>query len=256
MDRGLPQRDRLTGGAVREAGIAQHGGSRWFTAIPFALAMAAADGAGAGIPVDETATCPIGGAEFTYTSTLSMSIMGRRLDMKAATSAPWVKWPLICPDNGFPIFKRHFSDDEIETLGAIVHGDAFQRARQANVPSYMLYFIRKALGETDYALANALLVAIWDAEEEAPELFVAYMRQAIAHYDAFLDGHDARDDEWWTAQILAANFDRKLGNFDAALARLAKLPVSALPEDSPIRLFVARIAGFAQRGDSESQWLE
>ncbi len=221
------------------------------------LLLLFAGGAGtapSGQLAEKTVACPIGGKEFVIDSTTSLSVLGQRLDLKTLTSAPWVKWPPICPDNGFPVYRRNFSEDELERFRAIVFSEAFAGARETNLPSYMLYFVKRALGSDDYELGHALLVAIWDAEEQSVELYRQYMRLAISHFEAHLDAHTEQDDPWWTAQILVANFERKLGNFDLALTRLDGLPTP--PADSGIALYLDRIADFAGKHNADSQRLE
>ena len=80
------------------------------------------------------------------------------------------------------------------------------------------------------------------------------MGLARDHFVAYLDVHTEQDDAWWTAQILVANFERKLGDFDGALARLDGLP--APPAGSGLAPYLDRIARFARAGNVESQWLE
>ena len=207
----------------------------------------------AGIPIDIEETCPIGGEEFIRDGTASCSTYGMQFDLKRRTSCEWVKWPVICPGNGFPIYKRDFSPDELKRLGVIVEGESFQKARMDNVPSFMLFHLKKALGENDATLADALLPAIWDAAEEAPERLPFYLELAIDHNLRALAAMENRDQHWWRRQILTANFERRLGRFEAAEKRLMGLPGDELAPDDFLHRVLEALLRFIRGRDTEPQ---
>src|SRR5262245_20026034 len=59
-------------------------------------------------------TCPIGGQKFKATIVTSNTFWGRRLDLKPVAPTPSSVPRLlpVCPENGFVMYKREFSDEE------------------------------------------------------------------------------------------------------------------------------------------------
>ena len=247
-----------------------------FIAITGVFLLLAINPVVAGTPIDVEKTCPIGGETFVRAGTSSCYVSGKiRFDLKRKTSCDWVKWPVICPGNGFPIYKDDFSPEEVKRLGAIVEREDFQKARIGNVPSFMLYHLKKALGENDGDLADSLLPAIWDTTveiddgleeaefkispkddtEKFSKRLPVYLELAIDHNQRALASMEKHDQDWFERQILAANFERRLGRFKAAAKRIESLPEDELAPDDYMHQVLGALRQHVLNRDKKPQWL-
>ena len=190
-------------------------------AAAFALA---AGPAGAGSPVTEKMTCPIGGGAFDFVTTASYSTFGERPDGK-----PYGSWtfPLAlpeCPDNGLILYKD-YSPEEVAKLEPLVASEAYQALRKEDTPYYRAYWLMKAMGLGPERYLWALLQAGWEADAK-PELRTRYLTELVEASAAV----PARPDDlnWIGMEGRAINALRELGRFDEALARLEKVPLKTL----------------------------
>jgi len=239
-----------------------------FIAITGVFLLLAINPVVAGSPIDVEEICPIGGEKFVRTGTRGCYVSGKmRFDLKKDTSCDFVKWPVICPGNGFPIYKDDFSPEEVKRLGAIVEREDFQKARIGNVPSFMLYQLMKALGENDGGLAYSLLPAIWDTTvlqslipfkddtEKISERLPVYLELAIDHNQRALASMEKHDQDWFERQILTANFERRLGRFKAAAKRLEGLPEDELAPDNYLHEVLGALRQHVLNRDPKPQWI-
>ncbi len=79
----------------------------------------------AGMPTEETVTCPVGGEEFTVVGTLSCSTMGRTMSFKPVSSCDFVTRLPICPSNGLPLYQE-FSDQQVDRLEGLLDSEEYQ----------------------------------------------------------------------------------------------------------------------------------
>lgn len=196
------------------------------------LVLAAALAAGpavAGLPVTETMKCPIGGADFKFTTTASYSTFGERPDGK-----PFGSWtfPLAipeCPDNGLVLYKD-YSAEEVAKLEPLIASEAYQALRKEDTPYYRAYWLMKEMGLGPERYLWALLQASWEAEAR-PDLRKRYLAE-LAEASGKVPPRPG-DLNWIGMEGRAINALRELGRFDEALARLDKIPLSALNVEIP-----------------------
>jgi hypothetical protein len=180
--------------------------------------------AAAGVPVTQTMKCPIGGAEFRFTSTASYSTWGERPDGK-----PYGSWrfPLAlpeCPDNGLVLYKD-YTAEEVAKLEPLVASGAYQALRAADTPYYRAYWLMREMGVEPERYLWALLQASWEADGK-PELRARYLAE-LAEASARVEPRPG-DLNWIGMEGRAVNALRELGRFDEALARLEKVPLLSL----------------------------
>jgi hypothetical protein len=195
-----------------------------FLAAAIAVPAIATTSAGAGKPVVETMTCPIGGGDFSFTTTASYSTYGERPDGK-----PYGSWtfPLAlpeCPDNGLVLYKQ-YTPDEVARLEPLVASEAYQALRKEDTPYYRAYWLMKSMGLGPDRYLWALLQAGWEAEGK-PELRKRYLAE-LAEASAAVPARPG-DLNWIGMEGRAINALRELGRFDEAQARLAKVPIAGL----------------------------
>ena len=199
--------------------------------------------------------CPIGGGVFTAQVVMSYSQFGSRFDLRpiGALVAP-IPLP-VCPSNGFVMYSREFTDEELTQLADIVASSDFQAARAVHSDYYMVAYMRERLGASDYTLGHTYLSASWEVEDQAGERPAQYLGLALAAFDRFLVDAVPGDD-WWTAQILSANLLRRLGRFAEADARLSALPVDDLPPGPGLRSVISQLAALIDARDPAPREIE
>lgn len=115
----------------------------------------------AGIPTQETMTCPIGGESFEVTETLSCSTMGYKMSLAQVTSCDFVTVIPQCPTNGLPLYKE-FSEEDLERLKAYIETDGYA-ALKGQSRFYLAYKIEQFLDGSDKAEEFWLLLqGLWD----------------------------------------------------------------------------------------------
>lgn len=177
---------------------------------------------------DVEVVCPIDGKPFTTQMVAAYRSTGIRLDLKPLGDviAPY-PYP-VCPGNGFVMYQNKFSDDELTALKTIVSSPAYQQARREHTDRYMVAFVKERLGSTRYERGHLYLQASWEAERDRPALLDQYRSLSLENFDTYLKRDDSHTADWWTASILAAELERLLGHFEAAEARLDKLPLELI----------------------------
>ena len=212
-------------------------------------ATLAAGAAMAGTPVTEKMKCPIGGKEFSFSTTASYTIFGTRADGK-----PFGSWtfPLAlpeCPDNGLVLYKE-YDAAEVAKLEPLVASEAYQALRKEDTPYYRAYWLMREMGLGPANYLWALLQASWEADPK-PELRARYLAE-LAEASAKVDPNPS-DLNWVGMEGRSINALRELGRFDEALSRLDKLPASALaaPAAAPAGDKAAAEAARARKGWSD-----
>ena len=184
--------------------------------------------ASAGMPVTQKMKCPVGGQDFTFTTTASYSTWGERPDGK-----PFGSWefPMAlpeCPDNGLVLYKD-YEPEEVVRIEPLVASEAYQALR-ADVPYYRAYWLMTQMEVPSEGRLIALLRAAWQADGK-PELRARYLGEFAAETAKLPPKPD--DLNWIGMEGRAINALRELGRFDEAKARLAKLPLAALAVAEP-----------------------
>lgn len=195
----------------------------WLAAI-----AAPAAPAFAGMPVSQTAKCPIGGKSFSYTTTASYSIWGYRPDGK-----PYGSWefPLElpkCPGNGLVMFDQ-FSKEELKRLEALVDSAEYRAMQGVETHYFLAAWLMKQLGRDPVNVAWMTVQASWQADGR-PELKERYQRLYVDQIRALPKSGDGID--WLAMQGRAVNGLRELKRFDEAKSLLATLDLT--PLDVPI----------------------
>ena len=193
-------------------------------ALAILASSAAPVPAHAGFPVRVKMRCPVGGEQFTHTTTASMSTWGERPDGK-----PYGSWtfPLAlpeCPTNGLIVFREEFSRAEKANLQRLIADPAYRALRSTDTPYYRAYWLEGRLEPGSVDATWLLLRAIWEAEEGSDRR-ARYLREFAEQAEAA----PSSTAYWTMLQLRAVNARRELGEFDAARARLGALPTPPAP---------------------------
>lgn len=109
----------------------------------------------AGMPIDETVICPVGGEEFTITGSASCTTMGRTMSFRPQTSCDFVTRLPVCPSNGLPIFDD-FTQDQITALTAFLKTSDYEAIKKLP-PWQRAYALAAHLGQSGTEVAFWLL---------------------------------------------------------------------------------------------------
>lgn len=151
-------------------------------------------------------TCPISGDEFMAKVQVSGSTFGKNLDLKP-TGAIVIPWPIPqCPECHFTFIKDKFSDDEIKKLKKYIRSFKFKRLKHKDVKYYCLAKEYIFLGYDKEVVAQTLLRAVWESNNEE------IMKETIAYYETI----DEESEFYLTSILLLIEFNRRLGNFEEA----------------------------------------
>ena len=188
----------------------------------FLVLSLASAGVAASTVADVDVTCPIGGKHFTTLAAMSGTQFGKNLDLKpfGAIISPW---PIPkCPENGFVMYKETFGQDEIKRLTIFVLSDTYQALQKTETNYYLAAALMKYLGEPKKNIADALLEATWETENDPR--YEKYAGEALGAFESLADpssGATSEDISFY--QILAGEMERRLGRFDAAKHRFETL---------------------------------
>ncbi len=201
-------------------------------------------------------TCPLTGKVFTTRVFRSFTVRGYRLDSRPVLAGSPQILPLpVCPDSGFPVY-RNFSAEELQEVRKIVRDAEFIKVVEIGNTHHAAAFVEERLSSNAEFLAKLYLWAFWEAEEYGRGLLMSYGMRSLASFRAYFVDASTQDDDWWDAQIIAANLERKLGQFHEAISRLESLPVEDLPEDSRILTAIEQTLLYARNGDPEAKELK
>jgi hypothetical protein len=171
--------------------------------------------------------CPIDGEKFKAELAMSGTTFGRHLDLKpyGAIVSPW---PMAkCPTSGFVIYRDDFSKDELRQLRSIVKTDEYRQLQARETPYYLAAWLQRALGNTAAESRYTLLEATWEAKDV--DTYLRYASEALQAYELALPALEPSSEQWWTAQLVAGELERRTSRFEDADRRFRIL--AALPED-------------------------
>lgn len=162
--------------------------------------------------------CPLDGEKFQATLAGSGTSFGQYLDLKpyGPTAAPW---PLAkCPASGFVMYKDKFTEEELARLREYVASAEYRAMKDVHSNYYLATKLRAHLGEQKPKLAYFLLQASWEARGH----YERYASEALEAYQE-LAGADGEPKQKLSAELIAGELERRLGRFDAAKARFARV---------------------------------
>jgi len=174
-------------------------------------------------------TCPVGGERFPSVGYGSYSTWGARLDGRPYGSSEFPLDVPVCPTNQFVLYKSadEFTPAQVAALTPYVAGDYRALARETS--HYRAAHLARVAGEPQSTQAWLMLQAGWQVDADAERL-ARYQTEFVTLGDAALADVQPTSTEWWMLQFRLANAERQLGRFDAALARIAALPMSQLDD--------------------------
>lgn len=175
----------------------------------------------------EQRVCPIGGERFDAFSLGTHSTYGAYLDL---TEVSYLTFPIaiaVCPSNGFVDYKETYSDSELATLGATIATPEYK----ALLGHHTSWFLFAELMERSNFASGEDVELWWIRSRAAAEAqacdtgqFEAYARLALAQIELELEALPANDSAFWPMQLMAANYDRRLGDQTRAIERMKQLP--------------------------------
>lgn len=166
--------------------------------------------------------CPIDGKKFMALTAFSGTQFGMGLDLKPLGPTP-APWPLPkCPGNGFVLYKKEFSTEELDRLKSYVKGGDYQSMAKIHTNYFLAAKLKAAMGEPVSSVAITLLRATWEAR--SLEEYQTYASAALATYEQILSAIPQDLDEKLTATLVAGELERRLGLFEKSRTRFLGIP--------------------------------
>ncbi len=173
-------------------------------------------------------TCPIGGEAFEDHVIGSYSSWGQRPDGRSYGTLP--VFPIVeCPGNGFLLFDREFTEEEIALLEPLVTGAEYQAMRASETQNYRVWWMMEKIGRDPLQRVSALLRASWETDPDPARK--ARYQAAFAAAAMALSMTEANAEPWFWYNVRAANALRELGRFAEAEAQLARVEAATWPDD-------------------------
>lgn len=161
--------------------------------------------------------CPIDGKKIEKLVLMSFYVDDERLDMRPFGSGFRSPWPLpVCLESGFVIYKESFTPDELSKIKSIVQSDEYKKIRRQNSDYYVVAYVAEQLGASDEFLAWKYLEASWQVERRDPDLNGELLSLSLERFKRFLAGKTLEVETLHNAFFVAANLERRLGNFAKA----------------------------------------
>lgn len=207
--------------------------------------------------------CPIGGEKFTALESTHYSTYGQRPDGR-----PYSYWfmPLpipTCPGNGLVLFDD-FDAATIAKLEPLIASPEYRRMAAEDSTYYRAQWLATRIGWPEQKALGMFIPAIWQVKPEigltgqampSPEKARAYQQEFVSRVRALPEA--PADINYVGLFARGANAARELGDFDRALAMLAKVTAWAKPgAEDGWHDFAVRLRKVAQRRDSSSEPLD
>jgi len=198
--------------------------------------------AAAGTPTQVKVKCPLGGQEFSHTTTASYSTFGSRPDGK-----PYANWLLplmlpICPVNGLVVY-RDFSEAEVARLADLIATPAYRELRNTETAYFRAAWLERTLAPGAESVAWLLLQASWEADG-APDQRARYLRD-FATTAAALKVEPGLPTIG--LQLRIANAWREVGEFDRARGIVQGLSFDAPADTRDARADLKGTRDYADR---------
>ena len=199
--------------------------------------------------------CPVGGEKFTADVIASMTSWGQRPDGRRYGTTPIVPLP-ECPQNGFVFIGEEFTEAEVDKLTPLVLGSEYQALRKTDTLRYRAWWLMDKLGQDSFDMAFTLLAASWETDEDLSRK-ERYQRQFIDAAQKLPWSEEKRED-WFWANVRAANALRELGQFDDSNALLESLdtPSKRSKDEEGQKWAAALISGLKQLNAELNRSLE
>lgn len=215
---------------------------RWIAALAVTCTLASAARADTLGSVERT--CPFTGTKFSGRIDLSGTRFCMRLDRKPIGPIGAPPEVPVCPDDGFIVFKESFSEAELATLRPWIGSDDYKKLTASETTYFRYAETLRRLGRPSDEIGWRLVQASWQVER-GPERYRRYVAAAV------------RELETGSGEtlLLAAELERRTGQFDSARAKLEKLQKQPdLPEGA--RAVVERELVFVSERDSSRHYAQ
>lgn len=208
--------------------------------------------------------CPLDGTRWTATLDGSGTSFGQQLDLKPVgpTPAPWRL--AVCPKDHFVMYKDKFSASELAALRPFIQSPAYQAWAADHTEYFLLGKIFEHMKRPRFSIGYAFLQASWQVDRD-PVRYAEYAGEALRQYEAGLAepaaaAGDERPDGGVSpathAELIAGELERRLGRFEAAQLRFARVQNTLPPKPDILRVIVAQQLSLIAAKDSAPHRVE
>lgn len=174
----------------------------------------------ASVSADMPHICPLNGERFMAMVPESASFVITRLDFRQVGSAV-SPWPMVtCPGNGFPLFEKTFSPEELAKLKAFAETAEYQTLRKDHPVYYLVARLQRLLNRPLDYIATSMVYASWQSEPDEQRART-YLAEALPLFQEFLEQSPPADAKSAAKlRFLTVELHRRLGWFEQAAALL------------------------------------
>lgn len=216
------------------------------------LLLCAAAESIAATTIDIPYVCPIGGENFTNKERIAVYKEGVMLDMRPYGSYDGIPPLPVCPSNGFAMYQKKFTPDEVAKLTQYVAGPEYALMKDRETSYYLASKLMKYMGEKDAGVFYSLLIATWQARNA--DEYARYASEALDMLRSMMTKSDAdKDPVWPSYQLLIGELQRRLGRFAEAEAQLDALKGDARFSDSLSKSIIALELELLSKKNTSSQ---
>lgn len=170
--------------------------------------------------------CPLGGKNAQGIEVLGFRLRDSGLDGRPYGAHVAPNPPPECPDNGFFVYKKKFSEAELAQLKQYIFSDEYQKMWRNEAPAhYRLAKIYEYAGIPRSYLTRLYLIATWEVPPWNEELYLYYAHAAIEAIEVAISemGPHAELKTIVQYQYVLAALYRRVGDFDHARQQLDRV---------------------------------
>ncbi len=188
----------------------------------------------------EEYTCPLGGEKFQALTLGTHSTFGAYLDFKPISYMDLAIPLPVCPSNGFVLYKRDFTDEEISKIKVIIETQDYKNTfKEKNTSYYLFAKISKELKDPKVDLWGVLLKATWEAHSCGnSEKYKKYATEAIEAAKEELKTTKIQDQNYWFLSFTIPELYRRIGEFEQAKIWVQKIDLSNLQQGEEKDFFI------------------
>jgi len=221
-------------------------------ALGLASAITCTQASSAPLTVEIPYVCPIGGEQFKQTERVAIYREGTMLDLKPYGSYDGLPPPAVCPKNGFVMYRKQFSDSELEKLKIFIASPEYAKLVETETPRYRAAKIAMFLQDTDVKIIDQLLAATWEARTSNE--YIRYAEETLKFISSTLQKPGSVGSPISTShELLAGELERRLSLFAESTTRFERLATDSRFQEGLFKDIVALQLKLSQEKNANPQ---
>lgn len=199
--------------------------------------------------------CPLGGSNAKGYKILGAYQSGVGLDGRRYGNHVQPNPPPECPDNGFLVYKKNFSESEKIQLRKYIFSEEYQSMWKNNAPAfYRLAKIYEYEGSPLIDHYYHYLIATWEVDTSSVKKYHYYALEAIEAFKKTIDTMQSNllsETEFVEVHYLLAELYRRIGDFKNARKELHWVTLTDYKKDFIAPQFIEYLDLLISQKDSD-----